>query len=513
MKSLSRILGIVGLIAMAFGFGVGLYTGLFTTFYVLANLGLGGLLVFLALIFNFAEMKVFITGRSSRDGANAMVFALAVIASLVLINFIASKNNKRWDLTEAKQYSLAEASINLTRDLAQDVRVIGFFVGGAAGPYQDLLENYRYHNPRRFNWEIVDPDKRPELADKYTIRADATFVVETGDDRRNLTQLHPATFEESLSNAILNLTSSGRKTLCAVQGHGERDPEDMETERGFAMAKLELGGENYDVRPWLIATDAQVPADCSIVLIAGPERPYRPGAIDTLDRYLAQGGNLMVMLQPRYGGPLIELLGKWGVKLDDDIVVDKVMRMFEGESLGLQPIVTAYDPAHPITRGFQKQTVFNHVRSVRQGEAPEGYTVTELARTGPGSWAESDLETLFTTGDAAKDARDLPGPVSVAVAVGPSGGERAGKAKIVVFGTADLAGNRYLTALFNSDLFLNSANWLIDMEKQISIRPKTSRPSFVRLTDEEMARIFHLAVLIFPQLLLTLGIVVAWRRR
>lgn len=514
MKSFSRVLGIIGLVCVAFGVGVGLYTGAFlANLYVLINLGLGALFILVAVILNAGELRQGITGRSTKAGANGIIYAVAVLAIVVLVNFIAARNHKRFDLTENKQYSLADASVNLIKGLSKPVSVVGFFVGGKAGPVEDVLDNYRYVNPDKFNWEIVDPDKRPELAERYGIRNNMTLVVESGTERKTLNNVNPAELEENLTNAILSVTGAGKKTICAVEGHGERSFNDAESELGFASAKKAFEGENFAIQPLLLASVEAVPEACTIVLIAGPERPYLQSEAKTLDAYLEQGGSLYVMLEPQYGGPLLELLSKWGVKASNDLIVDKVVRLFEGESLGIQPIVTTYDPEHPITREFNKQTIFTQARSILPGEAPEGYAITELAKTSPNSWGETDIAKLFKSGEVELGKEDKNGPLPVAVAVGPAGNQREGKAKLVVFGDTDFANNRFISAFFNSDLLLNAANWLADQEKQISIRPKGPRASFVRLTDEQMGTIFHLAVLIFPQLLLTLGIIIAWRRR
>lgn len=514
MKKTLRILGIIGLLCLGFGLGVGLYTGAFQgNVYVLVNLGLGAVLTLIGLIANAADLKSGLTGRSAKLGVNAAVYAVAVLAILVIVNYLAARNHKRFDLTENKQYSLAEASVNLVKGLEKPVKVTGFFLGGKAGPIEDLLETYRYVKPEKFEWEIVDPDKRPELAERYGVRQNATLIVESGEERKTLANVNAATLEESLTNAVLAITSTGKKTLCAVNGHGERDLEDAQSETGFAVAKKALEGENYTVEPLLLASVDKVPAECTIVMIAGPQRPYLEGEIKVLEDYLKEGGSLYAMLEPQTGGPLIDMLGRWGVKVYDDIIIDKVVRLFEGESLGIQPIVTDYDAEHPITRDFGKQTIFTQARSLGRLEPPSGLISTEIAKTSANSWGESQVEQLFKSGQVTLDDKDRRGPVPVAVAVGPQGAERGRSAKLVVFGDADFAGNRFFSAFFNGDLFLNAANWLTNQEKQISIRPKGPRASFVRLTDEQMSGIFNLAVLILPQLLLTFGIVVAWRRR
>ncbi len=513
MKSISRILGIVGLIAGAFGLGVGLYTSVFTTPYVLVNIIGGGVLLIGSLALNAADIKQFLLGRSSRAGASALSYVLVVLAILVGVNFIAARNHKRFDLTENKEYSLSTATRNIVEGLERDVVVTGFFLGGSAGPVEDLLAGYRYLNPERFSWKVVDPDKEPALAQRYGVRANGTVVVESGNERKNLTQVNYATFEETLTNALLTVTATGRKAICAVEGHGERSFGDDRTENGYALASEALAGENFEVRPLLLAADPDVPNDCSIVFIGGPRKPFFDSEIDKLDRFLQRGGKLYVMLDPQYTGGLPDFLERWGIRTGDDLIVEKSLRLFEGETLGIQPVINRYSEAHPITREFHNQVVLTQARSIHAGTAPEGYQALEVAFTSENSWAETSVDKLFNTGEVSLDAEDKAGPVPVAAVVEPIDPASGKTARLLVYGDSDWANNRFFEAFFNSDLFLNGANWLAGQDKQISIRPKGPRASFVRLTDDQMATIFNLGVLIFPQLLLTVGVVVAWRRR
>src|SRR5688572_28627398 len=124
MKSTFKVLGIIGLICLGFGIGVGLYTGTFKqSIYVIANLGPGTILVLVSAIVNAGDLKEAITGRSSKAGANAIITAAAVIAILVLVNFIANRNHKRFDLTENQAFSLSEATTSLVRGLEKEIKV------------------------------------------------------------------------------------------------------------------------------------------------------------------------------------------------------------------------------------------------------------------------------------------------------------------------------------------------------------------------------------------------------
>jgi ABC-type uncharacterized transport system involved in gliding motility auxiliary subunit len=83
----------------------------------------------------------------------------------------------------------------------------------------------------------------------------------------------------------------------------------------------------------------------------------------------------------------------------------------------------------------------------------------------------------------------------------------------VVFGDSDFAANGYLGIPGNRDLFLNTINWLAQQENLISIRPRDPESRGVTLTSDGAQRIFWLAIVIIPGLILTAGIQTWWRRR
>ena len=286
---------------------------------------------------------------------------------------------------------------------------------------------------------------------------------------------------------------------------------------------MALEGENYTVKKLNLATENKVPDDCTVLVIAGPTRPLVPHVIDSINEFLDHGGRAMVMLRPQRPDKsidqtaLINFLGSWGVTVGNNIVVDQVVRLFAGPSLGLNPLVNSYGP-HAITAGFDKQTVFPMVRTVDPADSLKpGLIVTPLAKTSDTAWGETDLNALFLKQTASYDAAvDKKGPVEVAVAVEADLeklNRGKGTARIVVFGDTDIANNQYLEQFFNRDFMMNSIDWLAGQASGITIRPKTLRASRFNLTIQEFDVVFVLSVLLIPELLLLIGLTVWWQRR
>ena len=84
-----------------------------------------------------------LTGRQARYGSNALIVSLAFLGLLVVINYLVYDNNKRWDLTEDQQNSLARETLDTLALLPAEVHVQAFFTATyPADSAERLLANY-----------------------------------------------------------------------------------------------------------------------------------------------------------------------------------------------------------------------------------------------------------------------------------------------------------------------------------------------------------------------------------
>jgi len=520
MRRSAALYGIIGLVLLIFGI-VDRQIAPGFRFFVWVNLVGGVFAIVLWITSSGAAIGSFVGQRSTRYGANAVIYSVAFIALIVAVNYLSSRYHRRLDLTTEKIYSLSSQSEQVVKNLKEPVKLIGFFPGGENQTARDLYATYAYASPK-ITYQLVDPDKHPELAERYKVSVMNTTHIQVGDDAKgegtNVTELN----EEALTNAIIRATRSTRKTIEFLDGHGEADPDDAQNADGFGELKKDLEGEGYDVRKLALAQLPKVPDEAAIVVIAGPQKPLLPHEIEQLQEYLKRGGKVIAMFRPERPDrtidekALADLIAQWGVKVDDDIVVDQVVRLFAGPALGLNPIVQDYGD-HSITRNFKQRTVFPMARSLTvEDNLKKGLTVTPIAKTSDTSWAETDLDVLFKQQKAQLDSKDTRGPVNVAVAVNGDLGELGwgkGDARLVVFGSTDFVNNQYINNFFNRDFFVNSADWLAGEENSISIRPRSLRASRFRLTVDQFSVVFALSVLLLPELLLIIGIAVWWERR
>jgi ABC-type uncharacterized transport system involved in gliding motility auxiliary subunit len=521
MRRTSALTGLLGLVLLAFGIiGYALTSGGFARLFIFVNLVGGAFAIIGWLTASWGTLGEIAGSRSTRYGANAAIYSAAFIGLLIGINYLASHYHRQFDLTAEKAFSLSPQTVNVVSRLKEPLKLYGFVQGGRNPTLEALYQEYGYASPK-ISYELVDPNRHPELADRFKVTTMNTTHLQYGGAKGSGTNVTDST-EEAITNGILKLTSAGSKQVCFTTGEGEADPDDAENPNGFAEFKKDLEGENYQVKKINLVTEEKIPEDCAVVVIAGPTRPLVPHLIEAINGYLDRGGRVLAMFQPpRPDGSINEtalenLSSDWGVRAGNDVVVDQVVRLFAGPSLGLNPVVTSYLP-HPITASFDKQTVFPMTRSLVPVDPPkQGLIVSPLAKTSDTSWAENDLVGLFQKQAASFGHGDIKGPVTVATAVEANLDQLKrgkGTARLVVFGDTDIASNQYIENFFNRDFLMNSIDWLAGQANAISIRPRTLRASRFSLTIGEFDVVFVLSVLLLPELLLIAGITVWWERR
>lgn len=517
MRQTNGFFGLIGLVFLAFAVIAAFITGgggSFDRLFIGIHFVVGLLALLAFLSSGIENLREFFGERSTRYGTSTVLASLLFIGILAMLNYLSTRYHTRIDMTEAGVYSLSPQSKSVIDGLDKDLVMDAFVERGANQDLDTTLRSYAEAS-KRVSYKLIDPEQHPELAEKYGIRQYNSVHLGYGDDSTTVDE--PT--EENLTNAIIKLTRSTQPTACIIEGHGEPSLDDVQDPRALGQAKKALENENYKVQKVLLASLESVPADCNAVLILGPERPFLDRERQALDTYLRGGGHLLVTLAPQHGDDLLPLLASFGIKVGNDLVVDQVVRLFQGPALGLEPLVDDYDKTQEITRDLRGRTLFPLTRSVSaESGGQSGLKVTELVKTSPSSWAESDVADVFQNGTATLDTSDKRGPVSIAVAAEmdlPSAGDSAvkGKARLVVFGSTQFLDNENIDGtFFNRDLYLNAVGWLTGQEDLLSIRPRSIRASQVSFTPDEGAVIFYLSVLILPEILLLVGLWAWWRR-
>lgn len=479
--------------------------------------GLALMVAFIVLKFN--EIKTGLSSRSAKFGSNAALMIVFVFGIIIVVNIALSRFTWRVDTTAAKQFSLADQTKKVLKNLDQDVKVTGFFKTNEDFRARELLTEYDQVSPK-FSFEFVDPDKKPGIAKKYDVKAYNTLVVEGAGKTEKISE----STEEALTNALIKVTREGIKKVYFTQNHQEKDYEISEA-TGLSKAKAAIEEQNFQIEKLSLISGEQdsIPDDCSVLVIAGPTTSLLPPEEIMVENYLKRGGKVIFMLDPESPPQYGFFLAKYGIKVGNDLVVDaSPIGQFFGAG-PIIPLVAQYEP-HAITEGFGMMTFYPQTRSVAKMEqVPAGLTVTEVAKTSAQSWGEVDPISNGQVGfdenrdnkgpvaifTVAEKAADSPGKVEDKYGVGTSDV----KTRLAVFGDSDFATNGYFDNQGNGNLFMNTINWLAEEEDLISVRPKDPEDRRLSLTQKQSRTILYLGVILLPLLIFATGIFVYTKRK
>lgn len=518
MSRFASFYGVVGVILLLFG-GIAYFITRDFSGYVYAHVIIGVIAIITFAIKAKGSLLTFFGERSTKYGASAALYAALFVGILIFVNFLSARHHHRFDLTESGVYSLSPQTTGILQRLDQPLTINAFVEAGSDPQLREILDSYRYISDK-VSFSIIDPDKQPDLAERYKITTVPAIHLQYSERSNIVNRLT----EEDLTNGIIKVTRAEKKTVYFLEGHGEPSIDEINDPKGYGQIKNALDNESYEVKKLVLSEGAAIPDDANLVIVGGAERSLLPHETQALDAYLKKdtGGHALFLLNPRATPELAAYLADWGIQVGDDVIVDEQIQLLKGRTFTLTPFVTTYG-MHKITeelsrRGAAALTTYGISRSVEsQQDSKKGLTVVSLAKTGPNSWAETDLASVFQKQTARLDEQDRRGPISLAVAVTANlkemGLDKDGVSRIAVFGNAVFANNQFIGQYFNRDLLLNTISWLVGEEGLISVRARTMRASRVQFTAQQGALIFYLSVLILPELLLIAGLAVWWQRR
>jgi len=486
-------------------------------------------------------------GARMVTGINVAASVVLACTLMILVHYLGQRHYHRWDVSVSDYYRLSDKTRSLLGSLDAEVSVFVFLRKHheAYDEVRNLLSEYRYEADRipslRFRVEFVDPDRdlarTRDLARKYDITEPNAIVFECGSRRKYLgekdilehqyrligqtAKKERVSFrgEQAFSSAIQSVTQASRPIVYFLTGHGERNIEDYDRNAGYSALARAMRQDNMEVRALFLAGEKGVPDDCSVLVIAGPDRKLSAAELESLKHYLARSGRLCVLLDPAVTTGLEGLLESWGLQLARDVVVDPT-QTFTGREL----MIAEYGD-HPITKKLHGvATMFYMPRSVEAREAAgpvddmpaDRPSIKVLASTSKNGWAEYNLEQSPARFDPEVD-RQGPVPIAVAVEKGTVSGieVQIRPTRLVVIGDSSFLSNGAMAQGVGGtlDFFLSAVNWLAERDALMAIAAKP--PDVIRLdmSQAQLRLTGFLLVGAVPILVSIIGLLVWMRRR
>jgi ABC-type uncharacterized transport system involved in gliding motility auxiliary subunit len=450
--------------------------------------------------------------RQTKYGAYAAVYILVVITIVVIANMLADRYNKSYDTTSNKQYSLSDQTKKIVAGLNQSATITYFNQSARFQEGKDVLEQYANLSPK-IKIAYVDIDKNPQLARAAGIRDLGTAVVQIGDKKENAKALT----EEGITGAFIRDLKGTTRTICFVTGSGEHAIDETERD-GFSQFKDLLAKDEYQAKSIDLLQKAEVPADCTTLVIAGPTHDYQQQEVDAIRNYVQNGGRAFFMLDPpvQFGRSTIAandaltgLLQSWGVTLDKNMILDLNP---VGQLAGLGPqvaLVTTYS-SQPIVSQMRGNAVGFPLSRSLDIKSTDKTSVEKLFDSSSSSLATSNLSSPEVS---VADPNNRKGPLTIAAAGTYNTGKQNSQGRFVVTGSSSWAANRFLGFNGNGDLAVNAVNWLSSDEDMISIRPKQQEDRRITMTRAQLNLVRATSQFILPLMVVVAGTLVWWKRR
>lgn len=258
-------------------------------------------------------------------GISTVTATVLVVAVLIVVNLISSEFFARADLTEAKMFTLSEASrqvaanvkdplyakVYVSPDLPPDLlRVRQYLV--------DLLSEYRAYGQGNFSLEVINPTtpEQGREAQGYGISPFQAQVIQS--DKMELKRVYlgvvfihadrqesiPAVtdtrgLEFQLTSAIRRVTRQSLGVVGVVQNTAGPT-----LEQGLTNLQKSVGKE-YRIRSVDLSTQP-VPADVTVLAVIGPQQSFSDTTLYHIDQFVMRGGSAMFLLdgcQVNLGAP------------------------------------------------------------------------------------------------------------------------------------------------------------------------------------------------------------------
>ena len=148
---------------------------------------------------------------------------------------------------------------------------------------KDLLDRYANLSPK-IHVDYVDPDRNPQAA-----RDGRRHYLRLHDraNRRAKKEQAKSVSEEEITGAIIHDLKTSTRTVCFVAGSGEHQIDDS-TRDGYSQFKDMLGKDSYSAKSISLLEKAEVPPDCTVLVIAGPRSDYQQPAVDAIAKCMSR---------------------------------------------------------------------------------------------------------------------------------------------------------------------------------------------------------------------------------
>jgi hypothetical protein len=458
--------------------------------------------------------------------------AVTAAVCVVLANLLALRNPAQIVLTQSADHSLSPLTKNVLRSLTNEVRAVVLFDRQADlfEPVKNLLTEYERTSPK-LKLELIDIARDPTRAEavqqelKMSVNSPENRVIFAANNtakaisQSELSILDFSEFintrearrthfvgEQLFTSAIAAVTHGRQTKVGFVIGHGEHKASDTGGQWGYSKFANILQQKDLHLQEIPLAGTNSIPADCRLLIIAGPRTPYSRDELAKLREFVGTGGSLFTLFN-FYSLQRPTGLEKFLADYDFEIGFNQVSDS-KNEQSGQGGLLLVDDlGSHPITKpilGSRLQLLLPRSVGIPEAENDESPTVSILAHSSDAGQAVGQIQ-----GNKGSVEREGKIPL-IAAKLHANDGQPP--ARLVVAGDSLFLGNSAIEAGANRDFASLAVNWLLEREHLLAIAPRTVTEYRIDLSRAEMTSITWLLLLVLPGGTLGLGLL-WWRRQ
>jgi ABC-2 type transport system permease protein len=298
-----------------------------------------------------------------------------IFIGLLLINFLASKLYKRFDLTEDQRYTLSEATTSIVENIDDIVSIKVYLQGNFPAEFERLqtetklhleeLKNinkkiqFRFINPEDIGQKLIDNGLEPsslQIQENGKLSEIVIFpwaVVQYKNKTENVSLLKDIfsnsqdqqlqssiqNLEYAFANAIHKVSSQKSKKIAIIKGNGELN--DI-----YIADFLRTINQYYHLAPFTLDSVEKQPqktlkgiSNFDLAIIAKPIEKFSEEEKFTLDQFLMNGGKTLWLIDnvhaeldslmntgealayPKDLG-LTDLFFNYGIRINHDLITD-----------------------------------------------------------------------------------------------------------------------------------------------------------------------------------------------
>ncbi|UCD85491.1 MAG: GldG family protein [Deltaproteobacteria bacterium] len=517
---------------------------------------------------------------------NYLILVVITLAILAVVNFLSSRHFFRVDLSEGKIFTLSPSTRTMVGELDDLVNIKVYFskklpsyLVSLKQQVGDLLDEYHAYARGNLQIEFIDPAEDPKIGEQVralgipqvqmrVIEKDKRQIV-TGylgiavlyEDKTEVIPIvqQISNLEYELTGAIKKVTTDEIKTLGFLSGHKEFD-----IDNEYQLIKEELA-KQYQIEKVDTSGGELVPDKVDTLVVAGPKE-LAEHDLYIIDQFLMRGGKLLLLLdgvnvfkltQPFQilqaalrPQPLNELLSEYGVRVNQDLVLDRSMANFTYSPQRFIRYSLPYPLFPRITKKYfnQENPVVSELELMVLPwassleilpQANPDLKITELFKTTEDSWVQKERFELnpqrqlppapgtqrsYCLGAAINGKfksfyadREIPPGVNTS---GLETLKESPPTQIIVVGNSAFISNGFMENNlirqfpFNATFFLNAIDWLTLGEDLIGIRSRVviDRP-LKELSESGKRLVRYLGIGGVPLLVIGFGLVRFMLRR